>query len=95
MLATNEQGQRDGERKGQAPRVHDVAEPTPTITAKGRVNLVQAGAEYDILFRMLEPDELAAAMGFTTEEAAYEFAGTKTEQVKQVGNAVSVRKMKA
>jgi DNA (cytosine-5)-methyltransferase 1 len=39
--------------------------------------------------------ELAAAMGFSTEEAAYEFAGTKTEQIKQIGNAVSVAKMRA
>jgi DNA (cytosine-5)-methyltransferase 1 len=50
---------------------------------------------YDILFRMLEPHELAAAMGFTSEDAAYEFAGTKTEKVKQIGNAVSVKMMKA
>lgn len=84
-----------GEREGQAPRVHDINEPTPTICASGRVNLVQATETYDILFRMLEPHELAAAMGFTTEEQAYEFAGTKTEQIKQIGNAVSVAKMKA
>jgi DNA (cytosine-5)-methyltransferase 1 len=32
----------------------------------------------------------------STEDAIrYEFAGTKTEQVKQIGNAVSVAKMKA
>lgn len=44
---------------------------------------------------MLEPHELAAAMGFTDDEAAYEFAGTKTEKIKQIGNAVSVAKMRA
>jgi DNA (cytosine-5)-methyltransferase 1 len=44
---------------------------------------------------MLEPHELAAAMGFTTEDQSYEFAGTKTEQIKQIGNAVSVAMMKA
>lgn len=44
---------------------------------------------------MLEPHELAAAMGFDTEDAAYEFAGTKTDKIKQIGNAVSVRKMQA
>jgi DNA (cytosine-5)-methyltransferase 1 len=44
---------------------------------------------------MLEPHELAAAMGFTDEERPYEFAGTKTEQIKQIGNAVSVAKMRA
>lgn len=84
-----------GERPGQAPRVHDIEQPAPTIAATGHVDLVEATAEYDILFRMLEPHELAAAMGFTSEEAIYEFAGTKTEQIKQIGNAVSVAKMKA
>ncbi|MDW9772573.1 DNA cytosine methyltransferase [Sinorhizobium meliloti] len=84
-----------GEREGQAPRVHDLGDPTPTLCATGRVNLVEPAPQYDILFRMLEPHELAAAMGFTTEEFTYEFAGTKTEQIKQIGNAVSVAKMKA
>jgi DNA (cytosine-5)-methyltransferase 1 len=85
-----------GEREGQAPRVHDVNGPAPAITATGHVNLVEgvevpATREYDVLFRMFEPHELAAAMGF--EE--YIFSGTKTEQVKQIGNAVSVRQMTA
>ncbi|MGF3022712.1 DNA cytosine methyltransferase [Methylobacterium aquaticum] len=84
-----------GEREGQAPRVHDLDAPTPTLCATGRVNLVEGTAGYDILFRMLEPHELAAAMGFNTDEARYEFTGTKTEQIKQIGNAVSVAKMKA
>lgn len=86
-----------GERPGQAPRVHDIDQPTPTLCAEGRVQLVEGieGQEYDILFRMLEPHELAAAMGFSDEEQAYEFAGTKTDQIKQIGNAVSVKKMKA
>jgi DNA (cytosine-5)-methyltransferase 1 len=83
-----------GEREGQAPRVHDIGDPAPTIAASGHVDLVEADG-YDILFRMLEPHELAAAMGFTGDDAAYEFAGTKTEQIKQIGNAVSVAKMKA
>lgn len=85
-------------------RAMDAAsEPLPTVTGANRGELGFAVAEavvdgehrYDILFRMLEPHELAAAMGFTDEEYAYEFAGTKTEQVKQIGNAVSVAKMKA
>lgn len=82
-----------GEREGQAPRVHDVALPAPTIPAQGRINFVEGAADgerYDILFRMLEPHELAAAMGFDSDEAAYEFAGTKTEKIKQIGNAVPV-----
>jgi DNA (cytosine-5)-methyltransferase 1 len=84
-----------GEREGQSPRVHDIDNPVPTIAASGHTDLVEPGPEYDILFRMLEPHELAAAMGFNTEEFTYEFAGTKTEQIKQIGNAVSVAKMKA
>lgn len=84
-----------GEREGQAPRVHDIAEPVPAICATGHVNFVEATEHYDILFRMLEAPELAAAMGFTDEDREYEFAGTKTEQIKQIGNAVSVAKMRA
>jgi DNA (cytosine-5)-methyltransferase 1 len=84
-----------GERQGQLPRVHDIEHPAPAICATGHVNLVEGSDQFDILFRMLEPHELAAAMGFSGDEAAYEFAGTKTEQVKQIGNAVSVAKMKA
>lgn len=69
----------------------------PTITGanRGELAVAEAGEEYDILFRMLEPHELAAAMGFNTDGSTYEFTGTKTQQVKQIGNAVSVRKMKA
>lgn len=84
-----------GEREGQAPRVHDIEDPAPTLCATGRVNLVEGTETYDILFRMLEPHELAAAMGFNDEERRYEFTGTKTEQIKQIGNAVSVAKMRA
>ncbi|MFY9293282.1 MAG: DNA cytosine methyltransferase [Methylorubrum rhodinum] len=84
-----------GEREGQAPRIHDIEEPAPTLCATGRINLVQGTERYDILFRMLEPHELAAAMGFNDEERRYEFTGTKTEQIKQIGNAVSVAKMRA
>lgn len=80
-----------GEREGQEPRVHSIDGPAPTICATGRINLVEADERYDILFRMLEPHELAAAMGFDADDMEYEFAGTKTEVTKQIGNAVSVR----
>jgi DNA (cytosine-5)-methyltransferase 1 len=84
-----------GERAGQAPRVHSVDEPKPTICATGRIQLAVAepvtnGRAYDIRFRMLEPKELARAMGFSDEDAAYELAGNKTEITKQIGNAVPV-----
>ena len=84
-----------GEREGQAPRVHDIAEPTPVGVTLGQGLLIEPGEQYDILFRMLEPHELAAAMGFTGDEDDYQFAGNKTEQIKQIGNAVAVSKMKA
>lgn len=85
------------------PQARDVeTDPLPTLTtAKGGEFAIvdiecNSGEErmdlrYDILFRMLEPHELAEAMGFS----GYEFAGTKTQIIKQIGNAVSVKKMKA
>ena len=82
-----------GRAPGQAPRVHSVDDPAPTICAQGRVQLVEPiikGREFDIRFRMLELKELARAMGFSDAETAYEFAGNKTEITKQIGNAVPV-----
>jgi len=80
---------------GAAPRGMNDPLPTMTTSKGGEFALASAGPEYDIRFRMLEPRELAAAMGFDTESQRYEFAGTKTDQIKQIGNAVSVAKMKA
>jgi DNA (cytosine-5)-methyltransferase 1 len=82
-----------GERPGQGPRIHSIDEPTPTICASGRVQLAKAigtAPAYDIRFRMLDPKELARAMGFDHADAAYEFRGNKTEITKQIGNAVPV-----
>jgi len=77
-----------GERPGQAPRVHGLDDPAPAICATGHVNLIEADlARFDVLFRMLIETELAAAMGMEH----YKFSGTKTEIVKQIGNAVSRR----
>jgi DNA (cytosine-5)-methyltransferase 1 len=97
-----------GERRTQAPRVHSVDEPAPTICATGHTNLVegveriagraQSGGdapaptrEYDILFRMLEPHELAAAMSISTPDEPYRFTGNKTDVVRQIGQAVPRR----
>lgn len=49
-------------------------------------------AQLDITFRMLRPQELGAAMGFPAD---YLFSGTKTDQVKQIGNAVEVNQAAA
>lgn len=82
---------------GSGDSVADINDPLDTITARDRFGLVApqlmqdaAGNVYlvDITFRMLTPKELAAAMSFPND---YWFAGNKTEQVKQVGNAVAVR----
>lgn len=81
-----------GEREGQAPRIHPLDEPAPTICAQGRINLVEPDVEHwDILFRMLQPHELAAATGFIERGVrSYHFTGNKTEVTKQIGNAVPV-----
>lgn len=68
-------------------------DPIDTICTKDRFGLVNGylvevnGARYilDIRFRMLQPHELAAGMGFPAD---YKFAGNKSEQVRQIGNAV-------
>jgi len=75
---------------GSSTGAYPVDEPVDTITAKGRFALcVPQGM--DIRFRMLQPGELAKAMGFDN----YTFTGTKTQQVRQIGNAVSVRTAEA
>jgi DNA (cytosine-5)-methyltransferase 1 len=69
---------------------HPVSDPLDTVTTKDRFALVTPeinGARLDIRFRMLQPSELAAAMGFSPE---YRFAGNREEQVRQIGNAVAV-----
>ena len=78
---------------GQAKSVN---EPVPTMTTKARAGLCVpvASGEYviDILFRMLTPEELAAAMGFPKD---YQFTGKKEDIVKQIGNAVAVKTARA
>lgn len=80
-----------GERDGQMPRIHDIAQPVPAILAQGRTPLVEPEESDDILYRMLHWRELARAMSFSDDESDYEFAGTKTEITRQIGNAVPVR----
>ena len=79
-----------GNEKG-AKSIND---PIDTIPTKDRFGLVRGWIveiekeKYilDIRFRMLQPHELAAGMGFPPE---YKFAGNKSEKIKQIGNAVS------
>lgn len=70
-----------------------VADPLRTVTTKDRHGLVQPDVvKLDIRFRMLQPHELAAAMGFPK---GYKITGNRSEQVKQVGNAVVVEQAEA
>lgn len=75
-------------------RANSIDKPMPTVTAIDRLGLAEPrtdGVVVDILFRMLEPHELARAMGFE----GYEFKGSKKDRVKMIGNAVSVEVAKA
>lgn len=71
-----------------------VSDPLNTVTSRDRFGLacpeiVNDGtvALVDIKFRMLQPHELAAAMGFPAD---YAFTGVRDDKVKQIGNAVPV-----
>jgi DNA (cytosine-5)-methyltransferase 1 len=79
-----------GEHEKQEPRVHSIDKPLPTVTSHGAGALVMPefnGQRLDIKFRMLTPEELAAAMSF---DKNYSFAGKREDVVKQIGNAVPV-----
>jgi len=85
-------GIQDSQVKGSACSID---EPLPTIATQSHLGLVQPqinGRVLDIKFRMLQPKELAGATGFPEN---YKFLGTKTEVVKQIGNAVVVDIAKA
>lgn len=80
-------------------KARNIEEPVPTIPTKDRFALVQPEIEedgityrMDIRYRMLQPHELSAAMGFPE---GYRFAGTKTSKVKMIGNAVAINVAKA
>lgn len=81
--------------------VQSVDDPVPTLTANDRFGLAEPvifrgvdGKEYmlDVLFRMLLPHELAAAMSFPKD---YKFTGTRKDIVRQIGNAVPRHTAKA
>lgn len=74
---------------GSGESVKGVDIPLDTLTTKERFALVDGDIfQLDIRFRMLQPHELAAAMSFPK---TYKFAGTKTDAVRQIGNAVPPR----
>lgn len=72
---------------------YSVDAPIGTMTTRDRFGLVEPGQlAVDILFRMLQPHECAAGQGFPPD---YEFAGNRTEVMKQIGNAVEVNQARA
>lgn len=82
---------------GNETSAESINEPLDTVTTKDRFMLVEPRtgrvvAELDILFRMLQPNELAAAMSFPK---GYQFSGNRGDQVKQIGNAVPVNLARA
>ncbi|HEX3884789.1 MAG TPA: DNA cytosine methyltransferase [Stellaceae bacterium] len=84
---------RHGDRPG-GPRAHAVDEPLPTVTTRGAGYLVTRYGT-DLLFRMLDNDELAAGTSFDAAPRPYVFVGKKDQVTKQIGNAVPVRLSKA
>lgn len=86
--------QRHNTSKGDgAEMLTPATEPYRTLTTTGHQSLLTPGdiaaAEAqvdDCLFRMLEPQEVAAGMAFPAD---YHWAGTRRERVKLAGNAVT------
>jgi DNA (cytosine-5)-methyltransferase 1 len=80
--------------------VRTAADPMSTILTSGAEALCEpfvfkrGDDEYilDIRYRMLQPMELAKAMGFPEN---YLWYGSKTQVVRQIGNAVPVNTAKA
>jgi DNA (cytosine-5)-methyltransferase 1 len=72
-------------------RCKSINQPLDTITTKARFMLVEPVSGetvgIDILTRMLQPHELAAAHSFPK---GYRFTGNKEDQTKQIGNSVPV-----
>jgi DNA (cytosine-5)-methyltransferase 1 len=74
---------------GASTTAKPTAEPHGTLTTTDRYGLVESEISLDVddvLFRMLTPDEIKVGMAFAPD---YLLLGTKREQVKQAGNAVT------
>lgn len=76
--------------RGGAEMTTPASEPLRTITTAGHQSVLQADRPTvdldDVYFRMLEPDEIKQAMAFPAD---YVMLGTRREQVKLAGNAVT------
>lgn len=77
---------------GGAEMVTPAGEPVRTITTGGHQSVLTTATQRarvaveDVTFRMLTPGEVKAAMAFPTD---YKMQGTKREQVRMSGNAVT------
>lgn len=70
-------------------RESSLKDPLGTVTTVDRAALVEAAENVDAedcTFRMLQPHEIRRAMAFPD---SYDILGTKRDQVKQLGNAVT------
>lgn len=76
---------------GSGTNVEPLRKPLRTLTTRERFGIVSPTA-LDVTFRMLRPHELSAAMGFPE---GYEFAGTRSDAVRMIGNAVEVNQAAA
>lgn len=78
------------------PCMRRVDEPSPTITTAGSILLctpmTSGKSVVDVFFRMLKPEELARAHSFPDD---YKLTGTKSDQIRQIGNSVPVQTAKA
>lgn len=64
-----------------------VTQPADTVPATDKFGLACPAIDVeDVLFRMLEPHEIGAAMAFI---GGYQVVGSKREKVRQYGNAVT------
>ena len=54
--------------------------------------ILEDGRLLDVRLRMLKPSELAAAHSFPKD---YKLSGSRTDQVKQIGNSIPVQTAKA
>lgn len=80
----------NGSKGAGAEMVTPTVEPVRTVTTTGHQSLLAAQGPTidvdDVLFRMLEPREIAGAMDFPS---TYKILGNRREQVRQAGNAVT------
>ena len=78
-------------KKGSAPQSGSSPLPTQTASADHVALATATPNGLDVRFRMLQPEELSKAMGLSSEDAKYMFSGTKTQRIKQIGNAVEAK----